>query len=391
MRSGVSSRARGLGGRGRPRGSAAAAYGNTDYLLYLQQQQQAAAVAAAAAAAAGGGGDYGRLGLSTSGSAAALLSSGGGGSMDDSDSGGGSSIDEQFFTEAYPGKLCAFCNLSERSFLGQGDMVRYTASSEVNLAEFEEKRKAALEAAEGASGDSSDLSAGGGRKSPSNPIRRKMRKFTVSGDQGDPPDELDMIGYQDEVTDITLVFESGVFYAHFNCALWSGGVSSSSKGEPTPEKSGGGGSASPTPPSSSKEAATPLLRFVSRAVLNGLVTRCAHCRHYGATVPCKASERMYHWPCAVASGAWLDKASLTMVSVEAYDKVAGLASNAAYLYYMGDQWKIGKVAEIPPTKLRKATPFFACNDFFVIFCVFCTGNFPWIYIKIYQSVITCSF
>ena len=75
-------------------------------------------------------------------------------------------------------------------------------------------------------------------------------------------------------------------------------------------------------------------------------------------MPCKASERVYHWPCAVASGAWLDKASLTMVSVEAYDRVAGIASNAAYLYYLSDQWKIGKVAEIPPAKLRNAeTPY----------------------------------
>ena len=179
-----------------------------------------------------------------------------------------------------------------------------------------------------------------------------MRKFTVSGDQSDPPDELDMIGFQDEVTDVGLIFETnGVFYAHFNCALWSGGVSSSKaiKIELTPEKGG----ASPA----AKEA-TPLLRFVSKAVLNGLVTRCAHCKHHGATVPCKASERVYHWPCAVASGAWLDKASLTMVSVEAYDRVAGIASNAAYLYYLSDQWKIGKVAEIPPAKLRNAeTPY----------------------------------
>ena len=40
-----------------------------------------------------------------------------------------------------------------------------------------------------------------------------------------------------------------------------------------------------------------------------------------------------------------------MVSVESYDKVAEIASSAAYLYYTGEQWKIGKVAEIPPAKL----------------------------------------
>ena len=101
-------------------------------------------------------------------------------------------------------------------------------------------------------------------------------------------------------------------------------------------------------PSDSKPA---ILRYVGKAVLNGIITRCAHCRHYGATVACKASDRIYHWPCAVASGAFLEKSSLTMVSVESYDMVASIASTAAYLYYNGEQWKIGKVSEIPPAKL----------------------------------------
>lgn len=51
------------------------------------------------------------------------------------------------------------------------------------------------------------------------------------------------------------------------------------------------------------------------------VLRCSHCKHFGATVPCKASDRVYHWPCAVASGAFLEKSTLVMVSVESYDKV----------------------------------------------------------------------
>jgi histone-lysine N-methyltransferase MLL3 len=311
-------------------------------LLYLQQQQAAASCS----------GDFASGRLGAAGSAAALLGGslsaglglGSGGLLEDCDS-SGHPVDEQFYTEAYPGKLCALCNLSERSFLGQGELVRYTVTSEVDLEEFAQKRKAA--AMETASASDSAVDQVSGRRSPSTPFKRKVRKCTISGDQSDPPDELDMIGYQDEVSDLSLIFEpSGVFYAHFNCALWSGGVSSNSrtaaKIETTPGDKG-----------AAKEAAIPLLRFVSQAVLKGLTSRCAHCKHYGATVPCKASERIYHWPCAVASGAWLEKASLAMVSVEAYDKVAGLASsNAAYLYYMGDQWKIGKVAEIPPAKLR---------------------------------------
>jgi hypothetical protein len=198
---GRGSRSRG-GGRGRPRGSAAAAmaaaYSASDYHmnLYLQQQQQQAAVA--------GGGDFGRLG---GGGSSGLLgfpgvgcssSSPGCGGLED----GGESADEQFYAEAYPGKLCALCNLSERSFLGQGEMVRYTVvASEVNLEEYALKRKAAAMETESSGGGAAES---GGRKSPTaaaTPFKRKVRKFTISGESNPqngepPPDELDLIGYQ---------------------------------------------------------------------------------------------------------------------------------------------------------------------------------------------------
>ena len=158
---GRGSRSRG-GGRGRPRGSAAAAmaaaYSASDYHmnLYLQQQQQQAAVA--------GGGDFGRLG---GGGSSGLLGFPGGCSSSSPGCGGledgGESADEQFYAEAYPGKLCALCNLSERSFLGQGEMVRYTVvASEVNLEEYALKRKAAAMETESSGGAAES----GGRKSP---------------------------------------------------------------------------------------------------------------------------------------------------------------------------------------------------------------------------------
>jgi hypothetical protein len=131
-------------------------------------------------------------------------------------------------------------------------MVRYTAS-EVNLLEFAEKRKTAQ------SEQDRPESPSDRGKSPNGIFaRRKIRKF-FSGDQGEPVDELDMIGFQVEV-DVSLVFESNrVFYAHFNCALWSGGVLKS-KMETETEKEG-------------STSSTPLLKFVSQAVLNGITTR----------------------------------------------------------------------------------------------------------------------
>ena len=211
-------------------------------------------------------------------------------------------------------------------------MVKYTIS-ESALKEFSEKREA-KDKEDRAAEEEQQASSGGERtKSPSSlNARRKIRKF-ISGDNNEPVDELEVIGYQEEV-DVSLLFEAtGVFYAHFNCALWSAGVSKSKTETPT------------------KDSSVPILKHVSGAVLKAIGVKCAHCKHYGASVACKASERFYHWPCAVASGAFLEKSSLTMVSVESYEAVAALASTAAYLYYTGEQWKIGKVAEIPPAKL----------------------------------------
>jgi len=258
-------------------------------------------------------------------------------SVDDSETSSLASLDEQFYTEAYPNKLCAFCNLTEKSFLGQGDMVKYTIS-ESALKEFTDKKKKEDEERPESPSDRSKSPSGVSQK-------RKIRKFT-SGDTNEPVDELEVIGYQDEV-DVSLVIETnGVYYAHYNCALWSAGVSKS-KSEPT------------------KESAVPVLRHVSQAVLNGITTKCAHCKHHGATVQCKASDRVYHWPCAVASGSFMEKASLTMVSVESYDKVAELAPTAAYLYYTGEQWKIGKVAEIPPAKLSNLLYCTTCGQHYL--------------------------
>jgi hypothetical protein len=105
-------------------------------------------------------------------------------------------------------------------------MVKYTIS-ESALKEFSEKKEA-KDKEDRAAEEEQQASSGGERtKSPSSlNARRKIRKF-ISGDNNEPVDELEVIGYQEEV-DVSLLFEAtGVFYAHFNCALWSAGVSKS--------------------------------------------------------------------------------------------------------------------------------------------------------------------
>ena len=48
--------------------------------------------------------------------------------------------EELLYTENYPGKLCALCNLSERSTLGQGDIVRLKISDDIDKKSIEMKR-----------------------------------------------------------------------------------------------------------------------------------------------------------------------------------------------------------------------------------------------------------
>jgi hypothetical protein len=62
--------------------------------------------------------------------------------------------------------------------------------------------------------------------------------------------------------------------------------------------------------------------FLFQAVVNGMVQKCQYCRHFGASVRCKASGKFYHFPCASASGSFLQKSTLTLVGTDSLDKVA---------------------------------------------------------------------
>ena len=123
--------------------------------------------------------------------------------------------EDLLYTERFPGKKCAFCNLSERSTLGQGDILRLKVSEKVDFTALEKKRKLALEA------DGGDPLSDKSPKGSLNAARRKgSRKVTSSGDQSEAIDELENIGYTEE-PDMNLLFEtSGSFYfiqTAFNC------------------------------------------------------------------------------------------------------------------------------------------------------------------------------
>ena len=105
----------------------------------------------------------------------------------------------------YSGKLCALCNLSERSNLGQGDMIKLKLSEDLDFSTLEDKRKSS--GSESPSGSHGGISA-----SPKSlNSRRKNRKLT-SGETTEPlSDELDQVGFVED-PDLNLLFEtSGKF------------------------------------------------------------------------------------------------------------------------------------------------------------------------------------
>ena len=274
--------------------SAASSFGNSDYLYYMNE------------AGARGGAYLAGLGSGSTSMNGGSPSRGSG----DSQSGHFDPYADQedsLFKEKYPGKLCALCNLSERSALGQGEIVRYKVANEADLLTLiKEKRKAAN--LEDDSAESPSL-----EKSPSlggnSNARRKGRKIT-SGDVNEPVDELENVGFSEE-PEHSLVFESsGHFFAHYQCALWSFGVRI--KKDDT---------ASTSTESPSKEKT---LIGVEKAVINAMYQKCAHCKHFGASVKCKASGRYYHYPCGYASGSFMQKHTRLLIGTESLKRVADL-------------------------------------------------------------------
>ena len=257
-----------------------------------------------------------------------------------STSGDGSPYDmleqeELLYTENFPGKLCALCNLSERSTLGQGDIIKLKVTLGDDGAGDSSVKS---EKSHSETGDQDeDMKSPSSSSSNLNARRLKGRKFT-SGEGYEPFDELENIGFAEE-PDISLLFEtSGYFYVHENCAVWSDGVTKKAvKSEDSSEATNN------KTPEKNKKKDNSILIGVSKAVKASTNQRCAYCKHFGASVKCMASGKMYHFPCAAASGSFMHKPTMTLVGTESLSKVSTYSDNAMYLYHNGEAWKFGKV------------------------------------------------
>ncbi|CAG9863833.1 unnamed protein product [Phyllotreta striolata] len=214
-----------------------------------------------------------------------------------------------YFPEHWPGKVCALCNLGERSQLGQGEMLRLNCPEGFSPEKVisEQILERALQAPDKECGD----------KSPKGPVtcrrQKSFNKCRHPSITSEYVDELTIIGYN-EVPDVSSLFEpNGQFYVHRNCALWSNGVT---------------------------KAENSALLNVGPVVSQSSSKKCSFCNHYGASLTCDVDKctKTYHFPCATAAGAFQDVSSLTTLCNDHYGQVAMLtdASPCLTCASMGD-------------------------------------------------------
>ena len=122
----------------------------------------------------------------------------------------------------------------------------------------------------------------------------------------------------------------GHFYVHEKCALWSEGVIRKKR-----IREENSSSESPSKPEG------PDYRYINvdQAVFNGITQKCVYCKHFGASVKCKASGKYYHWPCATASGSFMykhkqDKQDIRiLVGTDSLEKVSEFCKYSIHIQY----------------------------------------------------------
>lgn len=200
----------------------------------------------------------------------------------------GQADEPQFFPEKFAGKLCAFCNLGERSQLGQGEMLRLEVTDE-DISHSNSNNQ--LNNNEEESKNGSDLSkilrnAATLTTTATTLLQQQLNRRQKGLNKCKNPvnttefvDELEKIGHQESV-EFNMLIENGFYYVHRACAMWSFGVD---------------------------RDLSDALSNVSQVLKQSLSRKCSFCNHYGASATCKIKTncaRVYHFPCIAASGSF---------------------------------------------------------------------------------------
>ena len=107
---------------------------------------------------------------------------------------------------------------------------------------------------------------------------------------------------------------SGHLYVHFNCAIWSYGVIRKKEEKESPKDS-----------KDPKDKKADDVANLENVLLDAIGQKCAHCKHYGASLRCRGNNsKFYHFPCGAASGSFMQKSTLTIVGTDSLSKVASI-------------------------------------------------------------------
>lgn len=203
---------------------------------------------------------------------------------------GGTSDEPPYFPEKY-GKLCAFCNLGERSQLGQGEMLRLVMTEDELNSGTDALASSTSEPMQSTSTQDDDSkngndelyklnksNSGGGLLQQLNRRQKGLNKCKNPIQTSEYVDELEKIGHQDPA-DLNAVVEGGYLYVHRLCAMWSFGVI--------------------------KDPINDTLSGISSVLQQSLNKKCSFCSHYGASATCKMTcQKVFHFPCIAASGSF---------------------------------------------------------------------------------------
>lgn len=205
----------------------------------------------------------------------------------------GQADEPPFFPEKFAGKLCAFCNLSERSQLGQGEMLRLEVTDEdISIDSNTNKNNQLNNNEEESKNISSDDLSKILRNAPAitttattllqqqlNRRQKGLNKCKNPVNTTEYIDELEKIGHH-EAVEFNMLIENGFYYVHRACAMWSCGVD---------------------------RDLSDALSNISQVLKQSLPRKCSFCNHYGASATCKIKmncTRVYHFPCIAASGSF---------------------------------------------------------------------------------------
>jgi len=198
--------------------------------------------------------------------------------------------DPPYFPEKYSGKLCAFCNLGERSQLGQGEMLRLELTEEESKSASNSMKSDSQQGSgsfdEESKNGSDDLSKIF-KNASSTLLQQQLNRRQKGLNKCKNPvitteyvDELEKIGYVENV-DFNMIVENGFYYVHRACAMWSFGVD--------------------------RDPINDTLSNVSLVLKQSLIRKCSYCNHFGASAVCKINcQRAFHFPCIAASGSFQD-------------------------------------------------------------------------------------